>query len=63
MVPAPFFSAREIDLSIEWGALLDGAIVSEIDVYAPKSMLELIGFAPTNYTALRVSRAMAEACS
>jgi len=35
-VPAPFFSAREIDLSIEWGALLDGAIVSEIDVYAPK---------------------------
>lgn len=37
-------------------------VLSALDVYAPKSMLELIGFAPTNYTALRVSRAMAEAC-
>jgi hypothetical protein len=34
--PVPFFSAAELDLSVQWGALLDGAIVSEIDVYRPK---------------------------
>jgi hypothetical protein len=35
-VPVPFFSASEIDLSVQWGALLDGVIVSEIDVRSPK---------------------------
>src|SRR5688572_3964771 len=35
-VPVPFFSASEIDLSVQWGALLDGRIVSEIDVRSPK---------------------------
>lgn len=34
--PVPFFSAAEIDLSVEWGALLDGAIVAEIDLKSPK---------------------------
>lgn len=34
--PVPFFSASEIDLSVQWGALLDGSIVSEIDVYRPR---------------------------
>lgn len=37
-------------------------VLSAIDVYAPKSMSELIGFAPANYTVPRVSRAMADAC-
>jgi hypothetical protein len=32
----PFFSASEIDLSVQWGALLNGAIVSEIEVRRPK---------------------------
>lgn len=35
-VPVPFVSAREIDLSVEWKALLDGAIVAEIELFAPK---------------------------
>lgn len=35
-VPAPFFSASEIDLSVEWGALLDGSVVAEIDVIDPE---------------------------
>jgi uncharacterized protein involved in outer membrane biogenesis len=35
-VPVPFVSAREIDLSVEWKALLDGSIVAEIDLFAPK---------------------------
>ncbi len=34
-VPVPFFSASEIDLSVQWGALFDGAIVAEIDVERP----------------------------
>ncbi|MEX1035919.1 MAG: DUF748 domain-containing protein [Sneathiella sp.] len=29
----PFAAARTIDLSIEWEALLDGAVVAEIDIY------------------------------
>ena len=29
----PFVAAREIDLSVEWEALLNGAIVGEIDIY------------------------------
>lgn len=35
-VPVPFFSASEVDLSVQWGALLDGVIVSEIDVRSPR---------------------------
>jgi hypothetical protein len=35
-VPVPFVSARLIDLSVEWKALLDGSIVAEIDLYQPK---------------------------
>lgn len=35
-VPVPFFSASEIDLSVQWKALLDGAVVAEIDVHRPK---------------------------
>lgn len=34
--PVPFFSASSVDLSVQWGALLDGSIVSEIDVNRPK---------------------------
>ena len=34
--PVPFFSAAVVDLSIQWGALLDGAIVAEIDLQRPK---------------------------
>ncbi|MDF2368220.1 DUF748 domain-containing protein [Sneathiella sp.] len=30
---APFAAARTIDLSVEWKALLNGAIVAEIDIY------------------------------
>ncbi len=37
-------------------------VLSALDVYAPKSMVELIGFAPSNYTVPRVARAMAGAC-
>jgi uncharacterized protein YhdP len=35
-VPVPFVSAREIDLSVEWKALLHGSIVAEIELYEPK---------------------------
>jgi uncharacterized protein YhdP len=35
-VPVPFVSARVIDLSVEWKALLDGSIVAEIELFAPK---------------------------
>ncbi len=31
-VPAPLFAAREIDLSVQWGALFQGEIVAEIDI-------------------------------
>src|SRR5688572_7669468 len=34
--PVPFFSASEIDLSVQWGALLDGEVVAEIDLHGPK---------------------------
>jgi hypothetical protein len=33
--PVPFFSVRTIDLSVDWGALLHGKIVSEIDLLHP----------------------------
>jgi uncharacterized protein YhdP len=35
-VPVPFVAAREIDLSVEWKALLHGSIVAEIELYEPK---------------------------
>jgi hypothetical protein len=35
-IPVPFFSARKLDLSIEWGALLNGALVGEIEFEEPK---------------------------
>ena len=34
-VPVPFFAAKTIDLSLEWGALLHGAIVAKIIFYDP----------------------------
>jgi len=34
-VPVPFFTANEIDISIEWSALFDGDVVAEIDVHRP----------------------------
>jgi hypothetical protein len=34
-VPVPFFSASEIDISVEWSALFDGDIVAEIEVHRP----------------------------
>lgn len=37
-------------------------VLSALDVYAHKSMVELVGFAPSNYTVPRVARAMADAC-
>jgi hypothetical protein len=35
-VPAPFFSANQIDISVEWSALFDGSIVAEIELNAPQ---------------------------
>lgn len=35
-VPVPFVSARVIDLSVQWKALLDGSIVAEIELFGPK---------------------------
>ncbi len=35
-VPVPFFRARALDTSVEWGALLDGAIVAEVVVTRPQ---------------------------
>lgn len=35
-VPVPFFTANEIDISVEWSALFDGDIVAEIDVHGPR---------------------------
>jgi hypothetical protein len=34
--PVPLFAAKTIDISVEWKALLDGAIVAEIDVIEPR---------------------------
>lgn len=34
-VPVPFFSCPEIDFSVEWKALFEGAIVGEIDFRSP----------------------------
>jgi hypothetical protein len=35
-IPVPFFSAREIDISVEWSALFDGDIVAEIELLGPR---------------------------
>jgi hypothetical protein len=35
-IPVPFFSAKVIDFSVEWEALLNGAIVGEIEAYKPQ---------------------------
>ena len=35
-VPVPFFSAREVDLSIEWRELFHGSVVGEIVLYRPQ---------------------------
>jgi hypothetical protein len=35
-VPVPFVSARLVDLSVEWKALIHGSIVAEIELFAPK---------------------------
>lgn len=35
-VPVPFFSSSTIDLSVQWKALLDGALVGEIELAKPK---------------------------
>lgn len=34
-VPVPFFSASNIDLSVQWKALFDGAFVGEIEFFDP----------------------------
>jgi hypothetical protein len=34
-IPVPFFSAREIDLSIEWSALFNGSLVGEVEFVQP----------------------------
>jgi hypothetical protein len=35
-VPVPFFSAKRIDLSVQWGALFEGSVVGEIELESPK---------------------------
>jgi len=35
-VPVPFFSARKIDLALDWGRLFHGAAVGRIDFYEPR---------------------------
>lgn len=35
-VRVPFFSARSIDLSVEWRALFHGKLVTEINLYGPR---------------------------
>ena len=35
-VPVPFFSAPLVDLSVEWKALFNGALVGEIDFHRPE---------------------------
>jgi len=32
----PFFSSQKIDLSVEWHALLDGALVGELEFFSPE---------------------------
>jgi hypothetical protein len=35
-VPVPFFAAKKIDLSMEWKELFHGALVGEVEIYAPQ---------------------------
>lgn len=35
-IPVPFFQAAELDISVEWKALLDGDIVAEIELIRPR---------------------------
>jgi uncharacterized protein involved in outer membrane biogenesis len=35
-IPEPFFAASKLDISVEWGALLDGDVVAEIVLSRPK---------------------------
>jgi len=35
-VPVPFFSAPLVDLSLQWRALLDGAVVGQLDIFRPQ---------------------------
>jgi len=35
-VPVPFFSAKRIDLSVQWGAIFEGSVVGEIEMDSPK---------------------------
>jgi hypothetical protein len=35
-VPVPFFEAPLVDLSVEWEALFNGALVGQIDIYKPE---------------------------
>lgn len=35
-VPVPFFKARQVDISVDWRALVKGSLVSEIEVLGPE---------------------------
>jgi hypothetical protein len=35
-IPVPFFTASEVDISVEWSALFDGDIVAEIQLDSPR---------------------------
>jgi Domain of Unknown Function (DUF748). len=35
-VPVPFFSAPLVDLSLQWKALFDGALVGQLDIFRPE---------------------------
>ena len=34
--PIPLVAVKRVDISVQWGALLDGSIVGELDLYGPK---------------------------
>lgn len=35
-VPVPFFAAKKVDISLQWSALLDGALVGEVELFSPE---------------------------
>lgn len=35
-VPVPFFAAPKIDISLQWSALFDGALVGEVELFSPE---------------------------
>lgn len=35
-VPVPFFAAGKVDISLQWSALLDGALVGEVELFSPE---------------------------